>query len=189
MRSLHSAPPGAQRGYMLMLVLVALVAMMVSGIALVRSMDTNTLVAGNLASRNATVNSADAGVQAAVNWIQANSTTGALNADAAASGYYSHGDDQAWTSGTFWSTWTGCTFTNAARNQVSWSVSRMCKLTGNPTDSGNFCASLNGSTSNGGSYSSDAINFTGSPKYFYRITIQVVDTRNSSTLSQAFVTL
>ena len=52
MRTLHSVPAAAQRGYMLMLVLVALVAMMVSGIALVRSMDTNTLVAGNLASRN-----------------------------------------------------------------------------------------------------------------------------------------
>lgn len=189
MRSLHSAPPGAQRGYMLMLVLVALVAMMISGVALVRSMDTNTLVAGNLASRNATVNSADAGVQAAAAWIQANSSNGVLNADAAASGYYSYGTDQAWTSSTFWTTCTTCTFTDAANNQVSWSVSRMCKLTGSPTGTGNFCASLNGSTANGGSYSSDAVNFTGSPKYFYRITVQVVDSRNSSTLSQAFVTL
>jgi type IV pilus assembly protein PilX len=189
MSSLHPAPLRAQRGYMLMLVLVALVAMMISGVALIRSMDTNSLVAGNLASRNATVNSADAGVLAAVNWIQANSTSGALNTDAPASGYYSHGDDQLWTSSSFWSTCTGCTVTDAAQNQVSWSVSRMCKVTGSPTNAGNFCASLNGSTANGGSYSSDATNFTGSPKYFYRITIQVVDTRNSSTLSQAFVTL
>jgi len=189
MKSLRIAPPGAQRGYMLMLVLVALVAMMISGVALVRSMDTSQLVAGNLASRNATVNSADAGVQAAVAWIQANAATGVLSTDAPTNGYYSYGTDQAWTSSTFWSTCTTCTFTDAASNQVSWSVSRMCKLSGSATGVGNFCSSLNGSASNGGSYSSDAVNFTGSPKYFYRITVQVLDPRNSSTLSQAFVTL
>ena len=189
MKSPRIAPPGAQRGYMLMLVLVALVAMMVSGVALVRSMDTNQLVAGNLASRNSTVNSADAGVQAAATWIQANASTGVLNGDVPASGYYSYGTDQAWTSSAFWSNCPNCTFTDNAGNQVSWSVSRMCKLNGSPTGAANFCSSLNGSNANGGSYSSDAVNFVGSPKYFYRITVQVVDPRNSSTLSQAFVTL
>jgi Tfp pilus assembly protein PilX len=189
MKLTRIALPRAQGGYMLVLVLVALVAMMISGVALVRSMDTSQLVAGNLAARNSTVNSADAGVQAAVAWIQANASTGVLNADATASGYYSYGTDQAWTSSTFWSNCTACTVTDAANNQVSWSVSRMCKLTGSPTGTGNYCASLNGSSANGGSYSSDATNFTGSPKYFYRITIQVTDPRNSSTLSQAFVTL
>lgn len=189
MRPLRGAPPSAQKGYMLVLVLVALVAMMISGVALVRSMDTSQLVAGNLASRNATVNSADAGVQAAVAWIQANASNGVLNSDSAASGYYSYGADQAWTTSSFWSQCTACSFTDNANNQVSWSVSRMCKITGLPTGTGNFCASANGSAANGGSYSSDAVNFTGSPKYFYRITVQVVDQRNSSTLSQAFVTL
>ena len=88
MRQVAVCPRHSQRGYMLMLVLVALVAMMVSGIALVRSIDTNQLVAGNLASRNATVHSADLAVQEAVNWIQANATNGVLFADATASGYY-----------------------------------------------------------------------------------------------------
>jgi len=189
MKQRHSAPAGAQRGYMLMLVLVALVAMMVSGIALVRSMDTNTLVAGNLASRNATVNSADAGVQLAVNWIQANSASGALNTDAPASGYYSYGTDQAWTSSTFWQTCTSCQSTDSANNTISWSVSRICKVTGSPTGSTNFCQTSGTGTASGGSFSSDAVNFTGSAKYFYRITVQVVDPRNSSSLSQTFVTL
>jgi type IV pilus assembly protein PilX len=189
MKSLGISPPRSERGYMLILVLVSLVAMMISGVALVRSMDTGQLVAGNLASRNATVNSADAGVQAAVAWIQANATTGALNADAPANGYYSYGDDQAWQSNAFWGTCANCALADAANNQISWTVSRMCKITGNPSGVGNYCASLNGSTANGGSYSSDAVNFAGSPKYFYRITTQVVDQRNSSTLSQTFVTL
>jgi len=37
--------------------------------------------------------------------------------------------------------------------------------------------------------SSDAVTYIGSPKYFYRVTVQVVNARNSSTLSQAFITL
>jgi type IV pilus assembly protein PilX len=183
------APPRAQRGYMLVLVLVALVAMMVSGVALVRSMDTNQLVAGNLASRNATVNSADAGVLAAVAYIQSHATDGVLNGDVAASGYYAEGADQQWTTPTFWTNCTSCAITDTANNQVSWTVSRMCLKAGSATAAGNYCSSAGGSTANGGSYSSDAVNFTGSPKYFYRITVQVVDQRNSSTLSQAFVTL
>jgi len=171
------------------MVLVALVAMMVSGVAMIRSMDTGQMVAGNLAARNATVNSADSGVQAAVAWLQANSTTGALNADAPASGYYSYGTDQLWTSSTFWNTCTTCAVTDNANNTVSWTISRMCKLTGSPGGVGNFCASVSGGSSNNGSMSSDAVTYIGSPKYFYRVTVQVVNARNSSTLSQAFITL
>ena len=51
------------------------VAMMISGIALVRSMDTSQLVAGNLAARNATINSADGAIQLAVAWLQTQGNT------------------------------------------------------------------------------------------------------------------
>ena len=186
----------SQRGYMLMLVLVALVAMMVSGIALVRSIDTNQLVAGNLASRNSTLHSADLAVQEAVNWIQANAINGVLNGDVPASGYYAEEQEPNWTHP---ATWSVCTTTSGttpcynsndgAGNQVSWLIHRMCSTAGSPNAAGQFCSSLNGSASNGGSYSSDAINFTGSPKNFYRISIQVVGPRNTMTLTQAFVTL
>jgi Tfp pilus assembly protein PilX len=189
MKPLRFASGSRQRGYMLMLVLVALVAMMISGVALVRSMDTSQLVAGNLASRNSTVHSADLGIQRAVTWIQAQAGTGALNNDSSAIGYYAHAAEEAWGSPSFWAACAGCTAADSANNTVSWVIHRMCQISGSPNAAGNYCSSLNGSTSNGGSYSSDAVNFTGSPKYFYRITIQVVDRRNSSTLSQAFVTL
>ena len=107
------APPRArQRGYMMMLVLIALVAMMISGIALVRSMDTNQLVAGNLAARNATIHSADLAVQQAVNWIQANATNGVLNADAPASGYYAEEQEPNWTAPGTWSACATCTTTD-----------------------------------------------------------------------------
>jgi Tfp pilus assembly protein PilX len=185
-----------QRGYMLMLVLVALVAMMVSGIALVRSMDTNQLVAGNMASRNATIHSSDLAVQQAVAWITANATTGVLNVDAQANGYYATEQEPDWTAAATWTTCTTltgatpCISTDAAGNQVSWVVHRMCSQQGSPNNAGQFCSSLNGtSTSSGNSFSSDAITFAGAPKNFYRISIQVLGPRNTATLTQAFVTL
>ncbi len=197
MRQVPAGRRHSQRGYMLMLVLVALVAMMVSGIALVRSIDTNQLVAGNLASRNSTLHSADLAVQEAVNWIQANATSGVLNGDVPASGYYAEAQTFNFTAA---GTWTQCTTTSGATpcynsndgagNQVSWVVDRMCAIAGSPNAAGQFCSALNaGASSSGGSYSSDAINFAGAPKNFYRISIQVVGPRNTTTLSQAFVTL
>ena len=75
----HGAARGRQRGTVLMVVLVALVAMMVSVIALSRSTDTNTVVAGNLAFRNASVHSSDAGVLGAVTWLQSTVGTPTLN--------------------------------------------------------------------------------------------------------------
>ena len=192
-----SAFQGPQRGYMLMLVLVVLVAMMISGIALVRSIDTNQLVAGNLASRNSTVHSSDLAVQQAVSWIQANATSGALFADATANGYYAEEQEPDWTAP---GTWSVCTTTSGtspcftsndgAGNQVSWLVHRMCSIAGAPNAANQFCSSLNGTASSAGnSYSSDAEIFNGLPKNFYRITIQVVGPRNTTSLTQAFVTL
>jgi len=192
-----AAPRPSQHGYMLLLVLVALVAMMVSGIALVRSIDTNQLVAGNLASRNSTVHSSDLAVQEAVNFIQANATNGALYADARASGYYAEEQEPNWTAP---ATWSQCTTTGGATpcfnandgagNQVSWVIHRMCSIAGSPNAPNQFCSSLNNNAgSSGNSYSSDAVIFNGQPKNFYRITIQVVGPRNTTTLTQAFVTL
>src|SRR5258708_34780905 len=109
MKQFSAAPRGRQRGYMLMLVLVALVAMMISGVALVRSMDTSQLVAGNLASRSSTMHSADLGIQQAVNFLQTNAISGALNTDASANGYYARAAQEAWTSPSFRATCTTCT--------------------------------------------------------------------------------
>jgi len=192
MKQFSAAPRGRQRGYMLMLVLVALVAMMISGVALIRSMDTSQLVAGNLASRSSTMHSADLGIQQAVSFLQTNAITGALNNDAQANGYYAEAAVAAvaWTSASFWATCTSCTTLNdGANNQVSWVINRMCQQAGSPTAAGNYCSSLTTSSSSGNSQSPDAVNFTGAPVYFYRITVQVVDPRNSTTLTQAFVTL
>lgn len=60
-----------QRGVVLFIALIVLVAMSLAGIGLMRSVDTSTLVAGNLAFKQASIQMADVGIEAAVNAIPA----------------------------------------------------------------------------------------------------------------------
>ena len=62
--------PSAQHGLVLFFALVALVVMSLAGMALIRSVDTSTLIAGNLSFRRAATASGDSGVEAAVAWLQ-----------------------------------------------------------------------------------------------------------------------
>lgn len=60
-----------QRGLVLFFALIALVALSLAAVALIRSVDTSTLIAGNLAFKQAATTSGDAGVEAAVSWLEA----------------------------------------------------------------------------------------------------------------------
>jgi Tfp pilus assembly protein PilX len=55
-----------QRGVVLFLALIALVVMSLAAVALIRSVDTSTLIAGNLAFKQSATTSADAGIEAAI---------------------------------------------------------------------------------------------------------------------------
>lgn len=89
-----------QRGVVLFFALIALVAMSLAAVALIRSVDTSTLIAGNLAFKQAATTSSDAGSEAAINQLTtlqaANNALNVLtnaahpfNNDNAAAGYYS----------------------------------------------------------------------------------------------------
>lgn len=60
-----------QRGLVLFFALIALVAMSLAALILVRSVDTTTLIAGNLAFRQSATSSSDAGAEAAISWMTA----------------------------------------------------------------------------------------------------------------------
>ncbi|MDD2893419.1 MAG: hypothetical protein PHF20_05775 [Halothiobacillaceae bacterium] len=60
-----------QRGVVLFFALVALVAMSLAAVALIRSVDTSTLIAGNLSFKQAATNSGDKGIEAAISWMAA----------------------------------------------------------------------------------------------------------------------
>jgi type IV pilus assembly protein PilX len=90
-----------QRGVILFLTLLALLAMSLAAVALIRSVDTSTLIAGNLAFKQSTTTSGDGGIEDAITWLVntdiANGTTNiykdsahTLNVTNAAVGYYSY---------------------------------------------------------------------------------------------------
>lgn len=58
-----------QRGVVLFFTLIALVVMSLAAVALIRSVDTSTMIAGNLAFKQAATSSGDAGIEAAVSWL------------------------------------------------------------------------------------------------------------------------
>jgi Tfp pilus assembly protein PilX len=89
-----------QRGLALFFALICMVAIMLAAIVLVRSVDTATLISGNLAFQQNATRSADSGAEAAISYLlalqSANSQknvlldpTHAFNVDAPTAGYYS----------------------------------------------------------------------------------------------------
>lgn len=65
-RLLAGAMAGTQKGVVLFIALIVLVAMTLAGIALVRSVDTANVIAGNLAFKQGTLQAADLGIEGAV---------------------------------------------------------------------------------------------------------------------------
>lgn len=183
----------SQRGAVLMVVLVALVAMLVSVIALSRSMDTHHLVAGNLAFRNSTLHSSDAGVQGGVAFLESTVGGFTLNTTAEDNGYYAVLAEPDWDDEAFWAQCAACTVAapDGAGNRIQYVVHRMCSSQGNVNAAGNSCSLLTAAptAANGGSFSADAVNFAGVAQNYYRISVRVLGPRNTSTLVQTFVSL
>jgi len=89
----HGLRHATQRGLSMIMTLIALVVLAFAGLTLLRSVDTGTLIAGNLGFQETALASADAGTETAIAWLQANYIGAALYADVAASGYYSTSSD------------------------------------------------------------------------------------------------
>src|SRR5512145_2663075 len=83
----RSALRSRARGAVLFIALIVLVAMSLAGIAIMRSVDTATLIAGNLAFKQGTIQSSDNGIEVAYQWLITNRA--ALASTNLASGYYS----------------------------------------------------------------------------------------------------
>lgn len=82
-----------QAGISLIVVLIGLVIISFAAVALLRSTDTATLIAGNLGFKKAALASGDAGTEAAIAWLNANSGGNTLHADINAQGYYATSAD------------------------------------------------------------------------------------------------
>jgi type IV pilus assembly protein PilX len=209
----------AQRGVVLFIALIVLVAMSLAGVALLRSVDTNVLIAGNLAFRQGATMAGDWGIEDARKLLDRNTkdpvtlaplTT--LNIDTPALAQLAGIPNPPWPSSAYYSTWqqsldlTGNTSsvaddfdwstgrnmgTDAAGNQVTYVIHRLCEKALGPNDANNNCVK---SGAGGGGASDDGTKgvvaygagaLPGTSTVYYRVTVRIVGPRNTLSYVQA----
>lgn len=201
-----------QRGVVLLIALIALVAITLAGLALMRSVDTGLVIAGNLAFKQATVQAGDAAIEQAIEWLALQSAD-AIQSDIPAAGYFATwregcdltgmrtpndaNDDAQWQSNGAPSPNCGMVAVPVGSDRLpegysaTFVINRMCNASGSPNDPNVFCSAYRAgsdtslSTKAGGDYSYYAL--TGSTQQYYRITSRVLGPRNTVSIVQGTV--
>jgi len=202
-----------QRGVVLFFALIALVVMSLAAVALIRSVDTSTMIAGNLAFKQSATTSGDSGVESAVaamNAIQAAMTAASnnvlidpgcptacsntFNSTNAANGYYSNADpalnlfaDATWNASSIPEVLDG------SGNKIRYIIQRMCRTADQSPSTTNCLFSAAALDNNGQEVPlpSNICQGSGCPKAGqapeYRITSRAAGPGNTFSYVQAFV--
>ena len=132
-----------QRGVVLFFALISLVAIMLAAVALIRSVDTSTLIAGNLAFRQAATTSGDRGTEAAMAWLTAvdaaNSTLNVLTDTTHPFNDYHGGNAGAayYSAGYYSSVDPNFSLTASSGTRINWDDSDSVLVLPDPDSSGN----------------------------------------------------
>lgn len=198
MLSKLSTPPRLARrqsGVILMVALIVLVGMTLAGLSLMRSVDTVTLITGNLSFQQAATHSADPGIETAIAWIENNAAL--LDNDSPTNGYAANGltvapakaTNQSWDA--YWlATWSARAITgatDASVNTASRVIDRLCANAGSPTGGANCSVSpaVSSEAGMGEEAGEPPINTTAA--VYYRITSRVQGPRNTVSFVQAII--
>jgi type IV pilus assembly protein PilX len=206
----------SQRGVSLLFALLALVALSLAAMGLVRTVGNTSLVVGNLGFKMDATGSADRGAEQAITWVQANMAGTGLDANITASGYYAtsvdsldptgrnttlnpraavdwNNDNCATISGAFTACLDPTTPVTLGGNQVSWIITRLCAAAGSKDDVANSCASsltsgtADDANSGGLDTSSPGGLVTGTVMPYYRIVVRTVGGRNTVSYTETIV--
>jgi type IV pilus assembly protein PilX len=195
MRPIRSLP-GSQQGVVLLIALIVLVAMSLAGVALIRSVDTTVVVAGNLAFSQSAVQAGDNGVAAAAKWLESKNTGDLLSTSDETNGYFSAAPatEPNWHDKSNWdgaSTALNSGNPDSSGNIVRYVIHRMCSAPDSAWNSEtNKCGTFpTRSASEGGSQTTTAAPYEGPPMLFYRITTRVDGPRNTVNVIQSTVVL
>jgi len=200
-----SLAPQRERGTVLIIALIVLVAMTLAGIATMRSVDTATVMAGNIAFRQSAANAADQGIQAGYLWLAVNLSVANLSSDNNNSGptsvgYFSNAatDEPKWSDPTVWDNAAklNAGAADAAGNKVWYRIERMCPLKDCAANA--ICAGASnvcGSTPDPGAVSREGQDhfrqtggvFTKPPATHYRVTAKAEGARKSVTIVQTML--
>jgi type IV pilus assembly protein PilX len=198
-----------QRGVVLFFALIALVVMSLAAVALIRSVDTSTLIAGNLAFKQAATTSGDRGVESAIATLTAteaamkaagksvySDSTNTFNNDNPANGYYSSSTSPALnlTDPSIWVDANSLLIpSDGSGYEVRYIIQRMCRDPNQVVSTPNCLFSAAAVDNNGKSIPlpSEVCQGNGCPVAgqapMYRITSRTVGPGNTVSYIQAFV--
>lgn len=212
------SPPNRQDGVVLMVALIILVAMTLAGVALIRSVDTANVIAGNLAFHQSATNAGERSTEQAVNWLAPKSGFGKAdlysdNSYNKEHGYLASREDrkanESWDA--FWDRiqkeqgvtvqiaappppldpppCPGNANADAACNTVRYVVQRLCTQAGKPNTSTNPCTQPPPSASSGGSQSAGGTAPAATKQVYYRITTRIEGPRRTVSYLQTIVAI
>jgi hypothetical protein len=205
-RRRECAPPRAERGVVVFIALIVLVAMMLAGLATLRSSGSAILTAGNLALRQSATIAGDLGIESGLVWMRAQGPVTLENRNPGR-GYYATFNDLEpalptgqqfdpilWGEANWEDPAKAVQVNNgapdAAGNRVSFVIHRMCKLAGAPSGVGapanQECVTLS-DPGKGGPKEPGAPAFTATSQVYFRITARVEGPKNTVSYVQTMV--
>lgn len=184
-------PAGRQRGAVLFIALIVLVAMSLAGIAMMRSVGTGALIADNLAFEESSTAAADLGIQAAESVLPAIVST-SRDADMT-SPYYYYATLTPQDGGVAWNAnglpevdWTSVPdVANSLGYTIKYVIERLCTGALPVTDVQGSCVA--GTAAGSGSMKAGSIKFTGAAQVYYRVTVYVLGPRDTTSYVQAII--
>ena len=198
MRSLRTlewhSPKSKQGGVVLFIALIALVVMTLAGIALVRSVDTGNVIAGNFAFKQSTVQAGDVGVELAFTALQG-IVGSSLDTNIAGKYFATLQPAYADPKTIAWGTvpcrdkaGTTISCTDQSLYRIQYIIDRLCTGTLPITDKQKQCYSdYDPAASEGGSKKSGAVSFAGTKDtlVYYRVSIRIQGPRETVSFVQA----
>lgn len=187
----HTPRATNQRGAALFIALIALISMTLAGIALVRSVDTANLIAGNLAFRQAALHASDAGIETAFDAL-GTIVTSSLDANypsgcsVGACNYYptlQTANSKGVPTVITWATVPSATINNDYK--IKYVIDRLCQGPAPVTDISGKCYA--DAKTGGGTKKAGGVVFSGTQSVYYRVTVRAEGPRNTTSMVQAIL--
>lgn len=202
-----AGPHHRQSGVVLLVALIILVAMTLAGVALIRSVDTANVIAGNMAFQQSATSAGERSTeQALTRQIIAAAEQTPANGYLPARSDPNRGNNESWEG--FWTrllsenatlracvaspTGGGCATTpapDAAGNSVQYIIQRLCANDGAPHTETNPCTQAPPAATSGESFSAGGPKPSAPKQVYYRITTRIVGPRNTVSYVQTVVAI
>ena len=208
----YGAPQRRQSGVVLIVALIMLIAMTLAALALVRSVDTANIIAGNLSFQQAATHAGDRGIERAILWIESRLAENSkfLDSNDPASGYAANGltaapsrllkEKASATESDKWEPWdeywtrvwaprppVTLATDDVTGTSVAYVIDRLCSYALSPSEGGGCSESSIIGVALGNAEEAGEKQIAATAQVYYRITVRVTGPRNTLSYVQAVI--